>query len=82
MGKFRCSRISSPVRGIFPIPVSSRIVQNNGSDLLSYSSIKLLSRNIFENVLSESNLFLVGSKLFCSLRSYSRLMVAPDELGS
>ena len=34
MGKFRCSRVSSLVRGLFPIPGSSRIVRNNGSDLL------------------------------------------------
>ena len=81
---FLCSRISSLVRGLFPIPCSSRIVRNNGSDLMSRrdNSVKLLSCNIFENVfLSKSNLFLVISKLFCSLRSYSRLMVAPDELG-
>ena len=84
MGEFRCSRISSRVRGLFPKPGSSRIVRNNGSDLLSRRDIssKLLSCNIFEKVfLSESNLFLVSSKLFCSLRSYSRLMVAPHELG-
>ena len=60
-GKFLCSCISSFVRGLFPIPGSSRIVPNNGSDLLSRRdiSIKLLSCNIFENVffLSNSNLF-------------------------
>ena len=52
MGKFRCSRISSLVRGLFPIPGNSRIVRNNGSDLLSRRdiSIKLLSCNIFEKV--------------------------------
>ena len=52
MGKIRCSRISSLVRGRFPIPSSSRIVRNNGSDLLSRRdiSIKLLSCSIFENV--------------------------------
>ena len=52
MGKFHCSRISFLVRGRFPIPGSSRIVQNNGSDLLSRRdiSIKLLLCNIFENV--------------------------------
>ena len=69
-GKFLCSRMSSLVRGIFPIPGSSRIVRNSGSDLLSRRdhSIKLLSCT-FENVLSISNLFLVNSKLFCFLRS-------------
>ena len=36
MGKFRCSRISFLVRGLFPIPGSSRIVRNNGSDLLNH----------------------------------------------
>ena len=47
-GKFLCSRISSLVRGLFPIPASSRIVRNNGSDLLSRRdiSIELLSCNI------------------------------------
>ena len=81
MGKFRCSRISSLVRDLLPIPGSSRIVRNNGSDLLSRRdiSIRLLSCKIFE-CLSKSNLFLVSSKQFCSLKSYSRFMVAPDEL--
>ena len=52
MGKFRCSRISSLVRGLFPIQGSSRIARNNGSDLLSRRdiSIKMLSCNIFVNV--------------------------------
>ena len=64
MGKFRCSRISSLVRGLIPIPGSSRFVRNDGSDLLSRRdisikllslscrdiSIKLLSYNIFVNV--------------------------------
>ena len=52
MGKFRYSRISFLVGGRFPIPGSSRIVRNNGSDLLSRRdiSIKLLSCNIFDNV--------------------------------
>ena len=51
MGKFRCSRISFLVRGRFPIPGSSRIVRNNGSDLLSRRDLsnKLLSCNISEN---------------------------------
>ena len=64
MGKFRCSRLSSLVRGLLPIPGSSRIVRNNGSDLLSRRviSIKLLSYNIFV-ILSKSNLFFVSSKL-------------------
>ena len=52
MGKFLCSRISSLVRGLFPITGSSRVVRNNGSDLSSRRdiSIKILSYNIFENV--------------------------------
>ena len=81
MGKFRCSRMSSLVRGLFPIPGSSRFVRNDGSDLLSRRdiSIKFLSCNVFV-ILSKSNLFFVSSKLFYCLRSYSRLMVAPDEL--
>ena len=60
MGKFLCSRISSLVRGLFPITGSSRVVRNNGSDLSSRRdiSIKILSYNIFENVFfSKSNLF-------------------------
>ena len=52
MGKLLCSHISSLFLGLFPIPGSSRIVPNNGSDLLSRRVIliKLLSYNIFENV--------------------------------
>ena len=81
MGRFRCSRISSLVRGLLPIPESTRIVRNNGSDLLSRRDIsfKLLSCNIFV-ILSKSNLFFVSSKLFYWFRSYLRLIVAPDEL--
>ena len=43
--KLLCSRISSLVEGLFPIPGSSRIVRNNGPDLLSRRdiSIKFLS---------------------------------------
>ena len=80
IGKFLCSRISSLVRGLFPIPGSSSIVWNIGSDLLSRRdiSIKLLSCNILKMFCLFSNLKMVTSKL---LRSYSRLMVAPDELG-
>ena len=50
IGKFRCSRISSLVRGLFPKPGSSGIVRNNGSDLLSRRDVskKLVSCNIFE----------------------------------
>ena len=83
MGKFLCSRISSLVRGLF-LPGSFRIVWNNGSDLLSHRdiSIKLLSCNIFENVFCLSLMYLVSSKLFCSLMSYSTHFVAPDELRS
>ena len=81
MGKFRCRRISSLVRGLLPISDNSRIVRNDGSDLLSRRdiSIKLLPCNIF-GILSKSNLFFVSSELFYCLRSFSRLMVAPDEL--
>ena len=79
IGKFLCSRISSLVRALFPIRGSSSIVRNIGSDLLSRRdiSIKLLSCNILKMFCLNSNLFLVNSKL---LRSYSRLMVGPDEL--
>ena len=72
--------MSSLVRGLLTIPGSSVIVRNIGSDLLSRRdiSIKLSSYNIFKMFCLNSNLFLVNSKL---LRSYSRLMVAPDELG-
>ena len=79
-GKFLSSRISSLVRGLLPIPGSFSIVLNIGSDLLSRRdiSIKFLSCNILKMFCLISNLYLVNSKL---LRSYSRLMVAPDELG-
>ena len=62
-GKFLCSRMSSLVRALFPIPVSSRIVRNSGSDLLSRRDIsfKLLSRNILKMFCLSSNLFLVNS---------------------
>ena len=45
-------RASFLLRGLLPIPGSSRIVRNDGSDLLSRRdiSIKLLSYNIFVNV--------------------------------
>ena len=80
-GKFLRSRMSSLVqyRVVLPIPGSSRIVRNSGSDLLSRRdiSIKLLSSNILKMFCLFSNLYLINSK---SLRSYSRLMVAPDEL--
>ena len=77
-GKFLRSRMSSLVRGL--LPSSSSIVRNIGSDLLSRRdiSIKLLSCNILKKFCLFSNLYLVNSKL---LRSYSRLMVAPDEFG-
>ena len=79
-GKFLRSRISSLVRGLLPIPGSSSVVRNIGSDLLSRRdiSIKLLTCNILKMFCLISNLYLVNSKL---LRSFSRLMVAPDELG-
>ena len=71
-GKFLCSRMSSLARGFFPIPGSSSIVRNIGSDLLSRRdiSIKLLSCNILKMFCLTSNLYLVNSKL---LRSYSRV---------
>ena len=75
MGRFRCSRRSSLVRGLLPIPGSFHFVRNNGSDLLSRRdiSIKLLSYNIFV-ILSKSNLFFVSCKLFFfCLRSFLRL---------
>ena len=72
--------MSSLVRGLLTIPGNSVIVRNIGCDLLSRRdiSIKLLSYNILKMFCLISNLFLVKSKL---LRSYSRLMVAPDEIG-
>ena len=82
-GKCLCSRLSSPVRGLLPIPGSSRIVRNSGSDLLIRRdiSIKLLSCNLFENVFCLILIYFVSSELICFLRSCSRLLVAPDELG-
>ena len=64
--KFLCSHMSSLVRGLLPIPGSSRIVRNNGSDLLSRRdlSIKLLSCNIFENFCLIT-IYLIRSKLIC-----------------
>ena len=58
MGRFHRSRRSSLVRGLLPIPGSSRIVRNNGSNLWSGRdiSIKLLSYIIFV-ILSKSKLF-------------------------
>ena len=72
--------MSSLVRGLLAIPGSSLIVRNIGFDLLSRRdiSIKLSSCNILKMFCLNSNLILVNSKL---LRSCSRLMVAPDELG-
>ena len=82
-GKFLCSRLSSFVRGLSQIPVSSRIVRNNGSDLLSRRdiSIKLLSCNIFGKVFCLSLIYLVSAKLICFLRSFPRFLVEPNELG-
>ena len=50
IGKFLPNRTSSLVRGLLPIPGSSRTVLKIGSDLLSLRDIstKLLSYNIFE----------------------------------
>ena len=71
--------MSSLVRDLLPIPGSSIIVRNIGSDLLSRRdiSIKLLLYNILKMFCLISNLFLVSFKL---LRSYSRFIFAPDEL--
>ena len=65
-GKFLCSRMSSLVRGLFPIPNSSRILRNSGSDLLSRKDIsnKLLSCNFLKMFCIFSNLFLVNFNLF------------------
>ena len=51
-GKYLRSRRSSLFRDFLPMPGSSIIVWNSGSDLLSRrdNSIRLLSCNIFENV--------------------------------
>ena len=78
---FLRSRMSSLARGLLPIPGSSCIVRNSGSDLLSRRdiSIKLLSCNIFEFFCLILICF-VSSKLIYFLWSCSRLLVAPDEL--
>ena len=78
-GNFICIRMSSLVRGLLSIPGSSSIVRIIGSDLLSRRdiSIKSLSCKLLKMFCLISNLYLVNSKL---LRSYLRLMVAPDEL--
>ena len=51
-GKFLRSRRSSLVRVLLPMPGSSSIVRNSGSDLLSRRDIstRLLSCNTFEKV--------------------------------
>ena len=74
-GNFLRSRMSSFVRGLFPIRGCSGFVRNSGFDLLSHRdhSIKLLSYNILKMFLSISNLILVSSKLICFLRSCSSL---------
>ena len=54
--------MSSLVQGLLPIPGSSRIVRNIGSDLLSRRDIstKFLSFNVFEMLyLSNSNVIFV-----------------------
>ena len=59
IGRFLPNRMSSLVRRLLPIPGSSRIVRNIGSDLLRRRDIstKFLSYNIFEMLyLSNSNL--------------------------
>ena len=67
VGKFLRSRMSSLVRGLFPIRGCSRFVRNSGFDLLSRRdhSIKLLSYKILKMFLSISNLNFVSSKLIC-----------------
>ena len=80
IGRFLPSRTSSLVRGLLPIPDSSRIVRNIGSDLLSRRdiSIKFLSNNFFKMLYSsKSNLFFSESRL---VKVCSRLWVATDEL--
>ena len=60
--RFLPNRMSSLVRGLFPIPGISRIVRNIGSDLLSRRDIstKFLSYKFFEMLyLSISNLIFV-----------------------
>ena len=62
IGRFLPSRMSSLVRRLLPIPGSSRIVRNFGSDLLRRRDIssKFLSYNVFEMLyLSNSNLIFV-----------------------
>ena len=66
----------------FPLPGSSRIVRNSGSDLLSRRdiSIKLLSCNILKMFCLFSILFFLILSYFVFKGLYSRLVVAPDEL--
>ena len=73
IGRFLPNRMSFLVRPLLPIPGSSRIVRNNGSDLLSRRDIstKFLSYNNFEM------LYLSNSRL---VKVCLRLLVAPDEL--
>ena len=62
IGRFLPSRMPSLVRSLLPIPASSHIVRNIGSDLLRRRDIstKFLSFNIFEKLyLSNSNLIFV-----------------------
>ena len=69
-GKFLRSRRSTLVGGLLPVPGSSSIERNSGSDLLSRRdiSIRILSCNLLIIFLSKSNLS-VSSKLICFLRS-------------
>ena len=60
IGRFLPSRMSSLVRCHLPIPGSSRIVRNIGSDLMSRRdlSTKFFSYNLFELLdLSNFNIF-------------------------
>ena len=83
VGRFT-NRMLSLVGGLLTIPGSSRIVRKIGSNFLSRRDIstKFLSTNIFLMLfLSNSSLmFLVNVSNLYSLRSCSRLLVAPYEL--
>ena len=80
VGRFLPGRMSSLVRGLLPVPVSSLIVRKFGSDPLSRRDVstKFLSDNLFEKLyLSISILMFSKSRL---VKVCLRLLVAPDEL--
>ena len=80
IGRILPSRTSSLVRGLLPLPDSSRIVRNIGSDLLGRrdSSTKFLTYKIFAILqLSKSKIYFSKSRL---VRFCSRLLVIPYEL--